>query len=64
MVVADVFAEHIAAEITVEITPGGMDVISTVLGIGILKQESRSLDSVIMWFKLLGAACPRETNFF
>ena len=64
MVFADVFAENIATEIAVEITPGGMDVISTVLGVGVLEQKSRSLDPIIVWFELFGAACPREVDFF
>ena len=61
---ADVLAENIPTKIAVEITPGGMDVISTVLGVSVLEQESGSLDPIIVWFELFGAACPREVNFF
>ncbi len=63
MVLAEVFAQYIPAKITGEVAPCRMDVIGTVLCVGVFKQETWALDSIIVWLKLLSASSPGEMDF-
>ena len=62
MVLAEVFAQYIPAKITGEVAPCRMDVIGTVLCVGVFKQEARALDAIIVRLKLFHASRPGKTN--
>ena len=53
-----VFAENIAAKIPVKIAPGGVDMIGSVLCIGVFQQEGGTLHAVVVRLERLGAARP------
>ena len=59
----NVFAQDVAAEVALEIAPGGVNVVGAVLRVGVFEQKSRALNAVVMRFKGLGAAGPREADF-
>src|SRR3954447_2717778 len=57
------FAKQVFTEITLEVTPDSMDVIGVVLGVVVLEQESRTLDTIIVRIPLFGSARPTEIDF-
>ena len=57
-----VTAEQVRAEIAIELTPDGMDVIGVVLGVVVLEQEMGCLDTVVVAFTRLQAARPCEVH--
>lgn len=55
-------AEHIFAEVILEIAVDRMDMINIVLGIVILNQDLRTVNPVVMRFALFDTASPCEVN--
>ena len=46
-----VFAQDVAAEVALEIAPGGVNVVGAVLRVGVFEQKSGALNAVVMRLK-------------
>ena len=62
MILLEVFTQHVAPKVAVEIAPCSVDMVGAILRIGILEQKSGALDSVIMGLEWLCAASPGKTD--
>ena len=63
MILTYVLAKHVPTKISGKIPPCSMDVVGSVLRVGVFKQEARALDAIIVRLKLLHASRPGKTNF-
>ena len=59
-----VFAEHVAAEIMVQIAPDGVDVVGVVLGVVEFQQERLVLDAIVMSLSRFDSTGPGEVEVF
>ena len=62
MTVLVVFPYDVATKVPIEVAPGGMDVIGSILNIVVLNEEVGTLYPVIMSFTHLVTSRPSENN--
>ena len=60
----DVVAEEVAAEVVFKVAKYGVVMIRVVLRVGILDHKGRTLNSVVVGFADFGRSCPRELKVF
>ena len=62
MVFANMVTQYIASEIPCKIAPRCVNVVGSVLRVGVLKQKARPLDSVVMRLELNRLASPGKSD--